>query len=194
MQPRIFHGSLTPETLGAQLVAEFDRGGYRAQKFGDSRQVVVQIATRDHPVSGGDTALTITLLKVEDGISIQLGQQSWFGIAASLGKTAFSAWRNPWTLLDRLDDLAQDIEHLRLTEQVWGVIDRAARAQGASFELSERLRRVVCPYCSTANLVGEPSCMACGAPLGTVQPDTCANCGYVVRASDRVCPNCTAKL
>jgi hypothetical protein len=152
--------------------------------------VLVQIASRQRPASGGQTALTVSLHKVEDGLSVQIGQQSWWGVAASLGMTALTAWRNPWSLLGRLDDLAQDFEYLQLSDQVWAVIEREARAAGASFELSERLRRMECTYCGTGNPVGEGSCIACGAPLGSVQPRTCKNCGFVVKSSEKICPNC----
>ncbi|MEJ2601252.1 MAG: zinc ribbon domain-containing protein, partial [Anaerolineales bacterium] len=108
----------------------------------------------------------------------------------SLGETVFTAWRNPFGLIHRLDDLAQDIDHLQLSDRVWELIEASARAAGATFELSKRLRRLVCSYCRSANPVGEPSCIACGAPLGEEQPDTCPNCGFVLNANDTRCPNC----
>lgn len=190
MEPRIFHGSLTPEDIANTLVAEFNQGNLRAQQLGGGDQVVVQIATRDHPQSGGQTALSVDLRRVEDGISVQLGSQAWLGVAASLGQTALMVLRNPWVLLGRLDDLAQDIENLQLSERVWVVIENTARTMGASFELSERLRRLVCSYCRSANPVGESNCIACGAPLGDVQPRTCLNCGFVVKSDESNCPNC----
>ena len=124
----------------------------------------------------------------------EIGQQAWFGVAASLGTTALSALRNPFALLGRLDDLAQDIENLTLSDRVWQVIASSAQARGASKKLSERLRRMECEYCGTANPVGEPSCIACGAPLGKVQPGTCPNCGFVVKAGEKQCPNCGNRL
>jgi DNA-directed RNA polymerase subunit RPC12/RpoP len=145
-------------------------------------------------MSGGQTALTISLQKVEDGLAVQVGKQAWLGVAASLGMTALSAWRNPFNLLNRLDDLAQDIENLQPSERVWEVIEGEARKAGASFELSERLRRMVCLYCNTANPVGEACCLACGAPLGSVQPRTCSNCGFVIKTDETTCPNCGRKL
>jgi RNA polymerase subunit RPABC4/transcription elongation factor Spt4 len=145
-------------------------------------------------MAGGDTTVSVILQKVEDGVAVQLGQQAWLGIAASLGTTALAAIRNPFNLLGRLDDLAQDIQNLQINEQVWLAIDEVARAAGASQELSNRLRRTVCPYCRTANPVGEASCVACGAPLGDVQPHTCPNCGFVVKSSESICPNCKRPL
>lgn len=194
METRIFHGAITPADFARALIAAFNRGNFRAQSVGDSRKTIVQIATREFAPSGGQTALTVSLEQVEDGVAVQIGQQAWLGIAASLGKTAFSLLRSPWALLDRLDDLAQDIESLKLSEQVWKILEATARSRGATFELSERLKRVVCEYCHVANPVGEPSCIACGAPLGKVQPRTCRYCGFVVRSQESICPNCRRPL
>ena len=193
MEQRIFHGNLTPKALASALQGEFNRGNLRAQQIGSAQKIMVQIATRDQPLAGGQTALTVNIEALEDGVAVSLGRQAWLGVAASLGKTALSAWRNPWRILERLDDLAQDIENLQLTEKVWQTIESTARNLGASYELSERLRRMVCEYCLVANPVGEPSCLACGAPLGKVQPDTCRNCGFVLKLGEITCPNCGSR-
>jgi hypothetical protein len=116
------------------------------------------------------------------------------GVAASLGHTAISALRNPLSLLGRLDDLAQDIQNIQLKEKVWQVINRAMAAHGASHELSERLSRITCEYCETANPLGEGSCIACGAPLGGSHPTACPNCGFAVTSNEQICPNCKQKL
>jgi len=194
MEQRIFHGTLTPNDFAHSLIARFNRGNLRAQQLGNDQQIVVQIATRHGASSGGQTATTVTMQKVEDGVAVGIGEQTWLGVAASLGQTAFTAWRNPWGLLSRLDDLAQDIENLQLSDAVWQTIESYARNAGATFELSERLKRAVCAYCDTANPVGEASCVACGAPLGLAQPRTCLNCGFVVRSSENLCPNCGKSL
>lgn len=194
MERRIFHGKVTAEELAQALVAQFNRGSLRAQRIGNGPQIAVQIATDRAAQSGGKTAMTVLLQDVEDGIMVNVGQQQWFGVAASLGYTALSALRNPLTLLNRLDDLAQDIESLQLDDEVWKAIEAHLRAQGASFELSERLRRAVCNFCNTANPIGEPNCIACGAPLGDIQPATCKNCGFVIRIKERYCPNCGQPL
>ena len=145
-------------------------------------------------MSGGHTAMTITIQSLEEGIMVELGQQAWLGVAASLGASALAAIKNPFSLLGRLDDIAQDIENLQMSERVWNVIANAARNAGASAELSENLKRTTCEYCHVANPVGEPSCTACGAPLGNVQPSTCRHCGYVVKPGTKTCPNCKKTL
>jgi hypothetical protein len=190
MEQRFLHGDLQPEALAQALLAEFNRGNLRAQAVQQADGIAVQIATRPGAQSGGQTALTVTFQKATDGVMIRVGQQEWFSTAASLGRTTLAALMNPWNLLGRLDDIAQDVENLQLTERVWNEIDRSARAAGASHELSDRLKRVICAYCGVANPVGEAACIACGAPLGMAQPGTCPNCGFVVAASETRCPNC----
>jgi hypothetical protein len=156
--------------------------------------MVVQIATSSQPASGGQTALSVTVQSIEDGVSIQVGQQDWLGVAASLGVSAFAAFRNPFALLSRLDDIAQDIEYIQLSDEVWKVIEDTAHTLASTHQLSERLLRIECEYCGTANPVGEAHCIACGAPLGSAQPTTCGRCGYVLVHGEKNCPNCGAAI
>ena len=194
MDRRIFHGNIEPNDIAQALLAEFYRGNMHAQVVGHSRKMAVQISTRMGAQSGGNTALTITIQDTDDGVMVEIGQQAWLGLAASLGQTAISALRNPFSLLGRLDDLAQDIENFQLSDKAWKVIDRTIASAGASHELSDRLRRVVCDHCQTANPVGEGACIACGAPLGNVHPISCPNCGFAVSQAEAVCPNCNKRL
>jgi hypothetical protein len=194
MEQRIYHGDVIPEDFARALVARFNQGNLRAQQLGSGDKVIVQIATSQVARTGGNTAMTVSLQKVEDGVMVSLGSQAWLGVAASLGETALAALMNPLNLLGRLDDVAQDIESLQLSEDVWEAIGIIAHQTAASTELTERLRRLVCEYCRTANLVGEPACIACGAPLGDIQPRTCLNCGFVVRTNETICPNCRKPL
>jgi hypothetical protein len=190
MDRRVYHGKLTPLDLAHALVAEFNQGNTQTQVFGEDDNLVVQIASSQWARSGGKTALTVNIQQVEDGVMVQVGEQQWLGVAASLGKTAISALINPMNLLGRLDDIAQDVSNLQLSEKIWQVVIRVANDSGASLQLSERLSRVTCEYCGVANPIGEPSCLACGAPLGRQQPKTCANCGFVLANKEKFCPNC----
>lgn len=193
METKYFYGKITPKRIAQALVFAFNRGSLRAQIFGEEDHLMVQIATPSKPSSGGQTAIGVRIDAIEDGVAISIGQQDWMGIAASLGKTALLAWKNPLSLLGRLDDLAQDLQNLQLVDRVWKTIEDTVRSADASYELSERLRRVECPYCRTANPTGEPHCIACGAPLGAVQPHTCPKCGFVV-TTETICPNCNQPL
>ena len=190
MEQRIYHGKITPDDVARNLIAHFNRGNLRVQQIGSGAKTTVQIATGRGPYAGGQTALTVEIQRHADGVLVQLGSQAWFGIAASLGITALFALRNPFSLIGRLDDIAQDIENLQLSEEVWRVIDLTTKASGATHEISERLRRIVCDYCGSANQVGESNCIACGAPLGKMQPGTCPKCGFVIKPTEYTCPNC----
>lgn len=194
MERKIFHGKIKPVDIAQALTGEFNQGNLRAQTLGQNNKMIVQVGTQPGAASGGQTAMTVTIQKLEDGVMVELGQQAWLGVAASLGMSALAALRNPFSLLGRLDDIAQDIENLQLSERIWQVIAQSVRAAGASTELSDRLKTLTCAFCHTANPVGEPSCVACGAPLGKMQPNTCKNCGYVVGPGDKTCKNCNQNL
>jgi hypothetical protein len=190
MQRQIFHGAITPADVAQSLMGEFNRGNLRAQALGNSDKMIVQIGTRPGAASGGETALTVSIQTHEDGVMIELGRQAWLGLAASLGVTALTALRNPLALLHRLDDLAQDFESIQMSDRVWQVIGQAVLSAGASRTLSDRLNRLTCAYCGSANPVGEPACVACGAPIGLAHPTTCSECGFVVAREEKSCPNC----
>jgi hypothetical protein len=190
MDERLYHGNFKNNDIANAIVAHFDQGSMQVQQVGQGQIIAVQIATSPYSTSGGKTALSISLQNVEDGVLVQIGKQAWLGLAASLGVSTLAALHNPMNLLNRLDDIAQDIEGLQLTDEVWEIIDQTARSIGSGFELSDRLRKYVCEYCQTPNPPGESLCIACGAPLGGIQPHTCSNCGYVITAKESVCPNC----
>lgn len=194
MPQRIYHGNITNKDLARAIIAHFSHGNLHVQQFGTDESLVVQIASTPFARSGGKTALSVSLLNVEDGVLVDVSKQAWLGIAASLGISTIAAIRNPLNLLNRLDDIAQDIEYIQLVENVWSVIDNTARSLGSGFELSERLNRYVCDYCNTANPPGEPRCIACGAPLGDIQPRTCPKCGYVLTQNEKKCPVCGTLL
>jgi hypothetical protein len=190
IEQRVFYGPITPADIASALVAEFDQGDLEAQQVGSGEQVVVQIASRRNPTSGGRTALTVQLAVVEDGVMVRMGRQDWLGVAASLGVTALMTLLKPISFVSRVDDLAQDIAAIGLVDRAWATIERAATTLGASHVLSDRLRRLTCAHCLTANPVGAPACIACGAPLGPAQPSACPRCGHLLTAGLNRCPQC----
>ena len=190
MDRRIFHGSISPTDIAQALMAEFNQGNLQTQLLGDRDNLTVQIASSQWSRSGGKTALAVNIQSHEDGIVVQVGQQQWLGVAASLGQTAIATLLNPLNLLNRLDDIAQDVSNLQMTDKIWQVVAALVRTKGASQDISERLKRLSCEFCGSANPVGESNCLACGAPLGSVQPRACPACGYVLMGEERFCPNC----
>jgi RNA polymerase subunit RPABC4/transcription elongation factor Spt4 len=190
MDRRVFHGNITPNDIARALMAEFNQGNTQTQLLGESENLTIQIASAQYSRSGGRTAVSVNLQQIEDGVMVQVGEQQWLGVAASLGQTAISALLNPLNLLGRLDDIAQDVSSLQLNERIWQIIANVVRANGASQELSERLNSVTCEYCGAANPVSTSTCVACGAPLGKTQPKACPKCGYVLTHDEKFCPNC----
>jgi hypothetical protein len=194
MKSKIYHGDLKLDQIAAALGAFFDRGGLTTDVTTDDDQAVVQISSRPGFSSGGQTHLGVSMLQGGDRLEVTVGDQGIFGLAGSLGTSALLGLLNPWNLLGRIDDIAQDIEHLTLEDQVWAVIDKLAAEAGASQRLSEKLQRLTCAYCGVANKVGDGNCQACGAPLGEVQPKTCPRCGYLVFRDEPKCPKCGYKV
>ena len=194
MTERSYHGELAPADLSAALIATFNQGNLHCQQVGQGDKLMVQIATRDHPQSGGRGALSVSIQRNPDGVTVGIGQQEWLGVAASLGQTALVTLMNPWNIVNRLDDIAQDINTLTLEQQVWDSIEKFAHTARATKTLSARLATLTCPYCETANKVGAPNCENCGAPLGDAQPVACPKCGNVMPPKSKFCANCGTTL
>jgi hypothetical protein len=194
MTTKIYHGQITAENLSKAIATRFNTNDLVTRYSRNGDQYHLQIASRRDAQSGGKTSIGLVLQQLDDGVAVKIGKQDWLGIAASLGLSALSLRLNPLNLLGRLDDIAQDIENLSLDDRLWEMIDDVATTMGASQQLSERLRRMACEYCDTANPVGEPRCIACGAPLGGTQPRTCKQCGFVAAPEDIACTNCGSAL
>ena len=72
METKIYHGDISPNDFAQALVGEFNQGNLRAHQIGRNREVAVQIGTKQMRRSGGDTAMTVTLKTVEDGVAMQV--------------------------------------------------------------------------------------------------------------------------
>lgn len=194
MTQKVFHGDITPEDLADALVGEFGRGDLNTNRSGDKDKIVVQIFTPQHRNSGGNTSLSLSIQQHEDGVLVDMGEQEFLGVMASLGSTAFSLFQNPLNIIGRLDDVASDVNSLQLPQKVWEAIERYCKTVGATKQISERLSSTVCPYCNAANKVGATACVQCGAPLGDAQPTACGKCGFVNIKGAKFCSNCGEKI
>jgi hypothetical protein len=194
MTERTYHGEIKPTDLATALISTFNQGNLRCQQVGQGDKIMVQIATRDHAQSGGQGALSITIQGNPDGVTVGIGQQEWLGVAASLGQSALVTLMNPWNIINRLDDIAQDINTLTLEQQAWDAIEKFSHTVRATKTLSARLSTLTCPYCETSNKVGAANCENCGAPLGGAQPVACPKCGNVMPPKSKFCASCGAAL
>ena len=71
MNQRIYHGNISTRSLRECPPGHFQRGNYRVQQFGEQDKTVIQIGTREQTMSGGQTAMSIILQKVEDGVAVR---------------------------------------------------------------------------------------------------------------------------
>jgi hypothetical protein len=191
---RVYHGNIRAVDIARTLKGEFHRGNFVVQTYGKPDKIVLQIATKQHLQSGGQTAITVNLDNIDEGVIVSIQKQKWLGIAASIGTSAIATVLNPWNLLSRIDDIAQDIESITMVDDIWAVVEKRVQLAGAGKQLSDKLLRVTCQYCGSAIRTGESNCLACGAPLGEVQPVICRNCGFAASPGDRYCSNCHQTL
>ncbi len=194
MEQRTYRGNIDPEALADALVLQFNGRDLKAQKVGRENHVLVQIASRDWGWGGPQTALTVGLARIEDGVEVSLGQERWLGAVADLAQTGLMALVNPISLINRIDDIARSVSGLTLPQQVWEAVEHYCDSVGASLGLRAEETMITCPYCGVANPIGAPKCSACGAPLGDAQPLACPRCGLLLNRKAAFCSRCGAPL
>ncbi len=194
MAERKFRGNITPGDLAEALVTQFNRGDYRAHKVGRGTQAVVQISTNRRIRGEPDTAITVTIAPTEEGVKVDMGEPQWLEVAADLVQTGLGALINPWSLVHRVDDVARNVQDLNLPQQIWTAVEQYVKTVGTRPALPPEPTMVTCPYCRTGNQIGEGRCVACGAPLGDVQPVRCPSCGRLLAAGTAQCPQCGERL
>lgn len=154
---------------------------------------VVRFVSSRGAKSGGQFALNLILTEFEGGVRIDIGTPEGLGVAASLGKTALFTLLNPYNLLVRLDDVAQDIENITLDQSLLKEIERYMRTNHLTLKLSSSLSKTVCEYCHSINDYGKSNCVSCGAPMGDTLLKTCPRCGFAMKNKLSRCPQCKAK-
>jgi hypothetical protein len=190
MEQRTYRGEITAEGLADALVARFNSGPLMAQKAGDEGHLLVQIATRHWEGRGSQTALSVGIARLDDGVEVTLGQQQWLGPAVELLDTGLKALFRPLALLGEVDDIAASLSTLTLPSQVWEAVEHYVESVGANLGLAERQHLVKCPYCGVGNAVGVGQCSACGAGLSDVQPIYCTQCGKLADPGANYCNRC----
>lgn len=190
MEQRTYRGDIDVPGLADALVSRFNRGPLMAQKVGDEEHMLVQIATRDWQGRGSQTALSIGLAAIDDGVEVTLGQQQWLGPAMELLDAGLKAIFRPLALIGEVDDIASSISSLTLPDQIWEAVDHYVKSVGASLGLAERQHLVKCPFCGVGNPVGVGQCSACGAGLADVQPAYCTECGKLAPPDAKYCSRC----
>jgi predicted RNA-binding Zn-ribbon protein involved in translation (DUF1610 family) len=193
MDQRTYHGDLKPDELASLLMAQFNQGNFAAQRYNQGDRVIVHVGARDNR-GRVENALTVTIGKTPDGVSVSVGEQQWLGAAADLAQAGLGALFNPLSLLGNLGEIASDVSSFSLPQQIWQTVDKYSKSVGAGLGGDPARLAVACPYCGVANSPGAPTCTGCGAPLGEAQPVYCPQCGQVEAHGSKFCARCGAKL
>jgi len=193
MEQRTYHGDLNPEDIAKALVAQFNQGSTVAHQFSQGERVVVQIGSRDRR-QGVENALTVSLSKTRDGVNVGVGEQRWLDAATDLAQAGLGALFNPVSLISNLGEIVRDVSSFSLPEQVWKTIESYCDSVGAGLGGSLEQSNITCGYCGVLNEPGAPRCIACGAPMGNLQPIHCHVCGLSAPYNAKTCKRCGAKL
>jgi len=193
-EQKAFHGDFNGADMASAITLFFNKGNLETQTLKSRDHISVQIRSKRSVTSGGRTAIGIHFQDFSDGVVVTIGNQQWLGVAASMGLSALIALRNPLNLIHRIDDIAQDLEYISLKDEIWERLTSFAKSKNGGFKLSQKLQRVTCAYCLSANPTGESNCLSCGAPLGNDQPIVCTRCGYILSKNRNRCPNCKTKV
>src|SRR3990172_11441138 len=105
MTQKVFHGDITPDDIANALVGEFNSAEFNTSQAGDDDKIVVHIFKPQWRQSVGNTSLSVSIQKHEDGVLVDMGDQEFLGVIASLGSPAFSLFQNPLNIISRLDDV-----------------------------------------------------------------------------------------
>jgi predicted RNA-binding Zn-ribbon protein involved in translation (DUF1610 family) len=221
MEQRTYQGTIDLDGLAQYLLDTWDQGDTVAQALEGDEGLIVQVGQR----SGGffsdepQTALTLALEPVSDGLRVTLGEQQWYrdggGQIMVGGLIGFFPFFFTWPLGGGRDEPVDPV----LTSQVWESVDRyvqpAGAATGATKQLPQqpgaatgattrlpqqpgattgattRLADIACPSCGTANVREAERCRECGTYL---QARACPQCGVANPATANFCMRCGSTL
>jgi len=194
VEQRAYHGQIEVEPMAQALAAQFDTGTTHARWLKlENGAALVQVwsrrVERDDPVA----MLTLRLTPSATGIVATMSEERVEGVFLDLVKTGVKALLQPLSLLGELDDVARNIQQLRLRDAVWEAVEQYCREEEAT-KGGGPMAHVVCPYCGTPNPVGQLTCSACHAPLAEVQPIACPRCGFLNDPENARCVQCGAIL
>ena len=169
MEQRTYYGRIDPNALADHLVGVFNQhpgqGMYyshnhtMAQRVGEGDQVLVQIVRAGSWGQNGGT-LGVSIVRVPDGISVNLGQSNWLDLDQSTvaGMVIGALLFPPLLLLPLLSGLVGST----FNQDIWDVIDGYCSWVNASGpEKAQAPRYFHCPYCGAYNQPNVPQCVSC---------------------------------
>lgn len=189
------------ERMARDIEDHFVRQGYQTQHFGTQEQVAVQMRKGGEleALIGLQAALTVTLQKVQGGVTANVGQQQWVDKAA-VGAIGFFFL---WPLM--ITAGAGLIRQAGLETQIYNAVDMAVQRQGGrpyathyqpqrnaqQYRQPQQPPQVACPNCHAQNDEGDVYCSYCGKPLHKEQEKKrCEQCSAPLKPDAAFCAKC----
>lgn len=220
MEQRVYQGNSNPNALAQHLLDIWDQGDTVAQTLEGDEGIIVQVGQR----SGGlfsdepQSALTLALEPISDGLRVTLGEQQWYrdggGQIMVGGLIGFFPFFFTWPLGGGRDEpldpqlanqVWESVEHYvqqysaaigptRLPQQLdapMGTTTRLPQQPVAATGATTRLAGIHCPSCGTENVSEAERCHECGTYL---QARACPQCGVSNPATANFCMRCGSSL
>jgi len=182
--------------LGQKITDHFKLDEYETQVFkAPNEGIIVQLRKKGswRTALGMSTALTITLTKQEDNLTVDIGAAKWGDKAAvgaagaliffpALITAAYGAWKQS-----------------QLPEQVFGIVEQQIQSTQGTVKKDNTSSNtqpnaidnmIPCPSCKQVIKFDSKFCPDCGAPLNL----KCPSCGTNINAGSKFCANCGSKI
>ncbi|GHO72576.1 hypothetical protein KSD_03470 [Ktedonobacter sp. SOSP1-85] len=193
------------ERLARDLEGQFSHQGYQVQHFGTREQIAVQIRKGGEieGLVGLQAALTVSLQRVQGGVTASIGEHQWLDKAAVGAIGMFFLWPLMITAGAGL------IRQAGLETQIYNALDaavyhqtgRGPQPQGAQQRQGApqpsarpaQPQQVPCPQCQALNDADDAFCSYCGKSLQQAQPQApkqCEQCGAQLKPDAAFCAKC----
>lgn len=134
MEQRVYPGAIDPNELAQHLLDTWDQGDTIAQALEGDEGMIVQVGQRSAGLFSDEpqSALTLALEPVSEGLRVTLGEQQWYrdggGKIMVGGLIGFFPFFFTWPLGGGHDEPVDP----QLTGQVWVSVERYAQRYGAA--------------------------------------------------------------
>lgn len=180
MDQRIYYGNINPNALADHLVGTFQQPPFyyqsqhtRAQKIAQGERIYVQIMRNSDWGMGGHRAISVNILRIAGGISVEMGASDWLDIdEGGLAGMLLGALFFPPLLLV---PLIQGLSSSGFAHDVWNVVDTyCMQVGGGQGQRPHAPQGFYCTYCGAFNHPGASHCHACHAPFNFASPQPAA--------------------
>ena len=167
MEQRLYQGAIDPNALVQYLLDTWDQGDTVAQALEGDEGTIVQVGQRSRSFFSDkpQSALTVALEPVSDGLRVTLGEQQWYrdggGQIMVGGLIGFFPFFFTWPLGGGRDEPVDP----QMTSQMWESVERYVQQYGAVSGVTRRLpQQPVAAIGATTRLPQQPEA-ATGATI-----------------------------